>query len=167
MSDLVRSSNERIRDSLVDGPAESGKDGRPSSTGEAVPSPGKRIIRLGETQEQEEEPKEVQAQGAGQTFGQAPAHLRHTVRRPDGWTLTTDRQTGAVLEETDTQMCVHCQYHWQFKPGSGALRGYCYRCQGVLCGKEGCMLSCNPFEAVLEMKEAEYREFCRRVGIPV
>ena len=78
-----------------------------------------------------------------------------------------DRETGEVLEETDTLMCVHCQFTWRFKPGSGVERGYCYRCSGVPCGKDSCIISCNPFEAVIELQEAEYRELRKRLGIPV
>lgn len=166
MSNLIRPTDRERRDPLVNG-GDTAVEITSTPTGASSPQGrSKRIIRIGDPEGQEE-PKEGQGQGAGQTFGQAPAHLTHTLRRPDGWTLTTDRQTGATLDETDTLMCVHCQFTWQFKPGSGIERGYCYRCNGVLCGKQSCMISCNPFEAVIELKEAEYREFCKRLGIPV
>ena len=161
MSDLIRPTDREFRNPLVNGGHITDEGGSDSTSEEA---PSQRIIRLGEAEGQEES---KEGQGAGQTFGQAPAHLRHTLRRPDGWTLTTDLQTGETLDESDTLMCVHCQFTWQFKPGSGVERGYCYRCNGVLCGKHSCMISCNPFEAVIELKEAEYRELRRRLGIPV
>ncbi len=166
MSNLIRPTDREFRDPLVNGEHAS-DEGKSETTREEAPSPSQRIIRLGEAKGQGQEESKEEVQGAGPTFGQAPAHLTHTLRRPDGWTLTTDRQTGETLDETDTLMCVHCQFTWQFRPGSGVERGYCYRCNGVLCGKHSCMISCNPFEAVIEMKEAEYRELRRRLGIPV
>lgn len=49
--------------------------------------------------------------------------------------------------------CVHCGVHWQVMPGSGRLRGYCYPCKGVLCGKEACMKECVCIEAQIEIME--------------
>ncbi len=167
MSDTIRPTSSKLRDPLVDGERHGHKAG-PDTSREKTPN--KRVIRLGDDAAQGVfggEASQVSKEANEHIFGQAPAHLQNVVRRPDGWILTTDRQTGEVLEETDTQMCVHCQMHWPFKPGSGVQRGYCYRCNGLLCGKEFCMISCNPFEAVIELKEAEYREICRRIGISV
>ncbi len=83
------------------------------------------------------------------------ALLRHTVRRPRGYLLVTDEE-GRTLDEGDTLMCVHCQYHWQVQPGSGAERGWCFRCGGPTCGKPRCDV-CVPFERALEEAEARSR----------
>lgn len=34
--------------------------------------------------------------------------------------------------------CVHCQYKWLPKPGSGTTRGVCLSCNGLLCHRAEC-----------------------------
>lgn len=59
--------------------------------------------------------------------------------------------------EADTVQCCHCQYVMFVKPGSGRERGYCYNCNGIVCGKQACMDRCLPFEAKLEAWEGRRR----------
>lgn len=42
-------------------------------------------------------------------------------------------------EEGETRQCVHCQDTWVYRPGSGARRGFCMKCMGILCGKPECL----------------------------
>lgn len=58
----------------------------------------------------------------------------------------------------DTLQCVHCGMHWDRKPGSGTVRGWCWNCNGVLCGKEKCVTECKPLEKWLEEVESEERK---------
>ena len=53
----------------------------------------------------------------------------------------------------DTLQCKHCGKHWVPIRGSRKLRGWCLRCNGVLCGNRDCLLDCSPFEEKLEMRE--------------
>ena len=53
----------------------------------------------------------------------------------------------------ETLQCCHCSAHWVRQPGSGTLRGYCSRCNAVVCGKQACMETCVPFEQWLESVE--------------
>jgi hypothetical protein len=41
--------------------------------------------------------------------------------------------------EGECRQCVHCQYSWEYHPGSGVERGYCLRCGGFLCARAECM----------------------------
>lgn len=57
---------------------------------------------------------------------------RHTIRRPAGALLEDGRQVADLLQ------CCHCRYTWRLQPGSGRVRGFCYRCMRVTCGKPEC-----------------------------
>lgn len=83
--------------------------------------------------------------------GGAPAFPRATVRRPAGYVRSDGPPE--VQEEGDTLQCVHCQMHWVVKPGSGTQRGFCFKCSGPTCGKQGCMDKCVPWEKMIEEME--------------
>ena len=57
------------------------------------------------------------------------------------------------VAEGDTTMCIHCQFHWIIRPGSGISRGFCHNCNGPTCGKMKCETECVPFEKALELIE--------------
>jgi hypothetical protein len=65
---------------------------------------------------------------------------RHSTLKPAGGLLEDGRQVADLLQ------CCHCQYTWRLQPGSGRLRGFCYRCMRVTCGKPECMV-CRPADA--------------------
>lgn len=52
---------------------------------------------------------------------------------PDGWISITDPDSARPVE-MDTRQCVHCSGHWVVQPGSGKTRGFCFRCDGPICG---------------------------------
>lgn len=60
-------------------------------------------------------------------------------------------------ENRDTIRCQHCGAHWVPERGSGRVRGYCMRCQGVTCGAEPCERGCVPYEQMIERIEAAGR----------
>jgi hypothetical protein len=64
---------------------------------------------------------------------------------PQHSTLTP---AGALLEEgrqvADLLQCGHCQYTWRLQRGSGRVRGFCYRCVRVTCGKPECSVCTEP-----------------------
>ncbi len=78
-----------------------------------------------------------------------------TARRPMALVTISDPATG--MQEFDTLMCIHCQYHWRVIPGSGRKRGWCVSCNGALCGKEQCMKVCAHFMKQIEAIEAKGR----------
>lgn len=41
--------------------------------------------------------------------------------------------------EGEVRQCVHCQFLWEYKPGSGTRRGYCMKCQGLMCARPECI----------------------------
>lgn len=47
-----------------------------------------------------------------------------------------------------TTQCVHCGKHFEMKPGSGKMRGFCMRCNGYICGPE--CAECIPQEQMIE-----------------
>lgn len=58
-----------------------------------------------------------------------------------------------------TMMCCHCGRHIPYRPGSGVVRGWCQRCNGMTCGPQ--CEACRPTEQLLENLEkgrpADYR----------
>lgn len=73
----------------------------------------------------------------------------HAVHKPSGTIIITDLMGGVTT--ADTLQCVHCGKHWMVKPGSGRVRGYCFRCGGPICGP--CCVECVPYERQIEMLE--------------
>jgi len=55
--------------------------------------------------------------------------------KPAAYFVTGD---GTVKVEGEQHQCVHCQFLWNYKPGSGIRRGYCMKCDGWLCGRSEC-----------------------------
>lgn len=41
--------------------------------------------------------------------------------------------------EGETHACCHCQYTWEYKPGSGIRRGWCLNCNTFMCGRGECV----------------------------
>ena len=64
--------------------------------------------------------------------------------KPSGYFVTQDLVTGKKIEG-ETRMCAHCQYKWQYRAGSGTRRGFCTKCNGLLCGRPLCMQYCIPY----------------------
>lgn len=40
--------------------------------------------------------------------------------------------------EGETRQCVHCQFMWNYQPGSGSIRGFCIRHNGFTCNRDQC-----------------------------
>jgi hypothetical protein len=56
--------------------------------------------------------------------------------KPSGYFQTS---TGdGIRIEGETRSCCHCQYTWEYRPGSGAQRGLCLKCMGLICGRPEC-----------------------------
>lgn len=72
------------------------------------------------------------------------------MRKPkySGELITTPHGSDKATRE-GTQQCVHCGRTWIHRPGSGAVRGFCFRCQGHVCGPD-CAKECVPEEQMLE-----------------
>lgn len=57
--------------------------------------------------------------------------------QPNGYFATS---TGdGVKIEGETRQCVHCQKIWTYRPGSGTVRGWCFKHQGFVCAEPECM----------------------------
>lgn len=69
-----------------------------------------------------------------------------TVLKPSGYAVITESD-GSIVE-ADTLQCVHCGGHWQIQPGSGRIRGFCFKCNGPVCGPK--CKECIPHEQWLE-----------------
>ena len=50
-------------------------------------------------------------------------------QKPSAYFVTTTGDGQKV--EGECRQCVHCQYTWEYRPGSGIERGYCLRCGEV------------------------------------
>jgi hypothetical protein len=56
--------------------------------------------------------------------------------KESGYFVTADGEGRKI--EGETRQCVHCQFTWEYKPGSGDVRGFCLKCNGFLCGRPEC-----------------------------
>ena len=65
------------------------------------------------------------------------ASIRHVRGRAAG-TLIVHPKDGGREVQRDTVQCVHCSYSWVYLPGSGRIRGWCWRCHGIICGQPCC-----------------------------
>ena len=83
--------------------------------------------------------------------------LKYTDTKWKGNLLVVDRFDGSRIEESDLRQCKHCQCLWKFEPGSGKLRGYCWKCAGHLCGKKACLEGCYPAMQRIDDSEAMFR----------
>lgn len=68
-----------------------------------------------------------------------------SVLRPSGTIIVDDRAVA------DTVQCVHCGGHFVMVKGSGKTRGWCFKCNGMICGPS--CRECLPKEKWLDMKE--------------
>lgn len=79
---------------------------------------------------------------------------RHTApagRLTRGVLISTPHDSDKKVEQSTVQ-CVHCLRVWLWQPGSGRVRGWCARCNGLTCGP-GCGAVCVHFEQLLENLE--------------
>ena len=90
--------------------------------------------------------------------------MGNTRLSPAGYITISDPDAGLI--EADTLQCVHCGCHWEMKPGSGNMRGFCTRCNGPVCGPK--CRECVPIERGLENLEAGRleKECDGRVSVP-
>ena len=77
--------------------------------------------------------------------------LTHSLHRPHGTIIISDPDAPGDVH-IDVLTCCHCQRAWVYKPGSGAKRGFCMRCNRVTCGCQACE-ECVPFEKRLDLFE--------------
>jgi hypothetical protein len=77
--------------------------------------------------------------------------MPHGLLKPNGILISTPLDGGRVIT-CDTVMCVHCNRHWVWQPGSGRKRGRCLRCNGWTCGRPACD-PCVPHEQRLDNAE--------------
>lgn len=77
---------------------------------------------------------------------------QHTALRPKG-NIVVAGPDGTI--EGDTLQCVHCGVHWVVRPGSGRRRGFCTKCGGPTCGRQGCEF-CIPLEKKFEAIERNW-----------
>lgn len=77
----------------------------------------------------------------------------HSAPRPHGTIIIADPDLPHEVH-MDVMTCVHCQRAWVVKPGSGRVRGFCTRCNGVTCGGRACCDCIGPLERRIELYEA-------------
>jgi hypothetical protein len=69
--------------------------------------------------------------------------------RESGLLTLYDPGADKPISEIPTTKCVHCGGAFQIVPNSGKLHGFCYNCNGIVCGP-GCAGKCVPEEQLLE-----------------
>ena len=58
--------------------------------------------------------------------------------KPSSYFVTFDGEGRKI--EGECRQCVHCQYTWEYHPGSGVQRGYCLECGGFVCARPECFM---------------------------
>ena len=66
--------------------------------------------------------------------------------KPSGYTVHYT-SSGKRIEE-ETRQCVHCQYTWIYRLGSGIQRSICKQCMGLTCGQPKCLKGCAPYSLI-------------------
>lgn len=56
--------------------------------------------------------------------------------KPNGYFATSNGEGYSIQGEC--RQCVHCQFTWEYQPGSGTRRGYCLKHDGFLCARPEC-----------------------------
>ncbi len=94
--------------------------------------------------------------------------------KPSGYTVTYDRDGRKM--EGETRQCVHCQFIWVYQPGSGTRRGYCTKCQGLICARQECIaeqkrltgnnFDCFPFEEMVKLQMNDIDKLITRGAAP-
>lgn len=78
--------------------------------------------------------------------------------KPAGHFVRYDRDGRKV--EGETRQCAHCQFTWEYVPGSGNKRRVCLKCMGLCCGRPECR-DCSdgaaPFHDVTMAHDRRYR----------
>ena len=77
----------------------------------------------------------------------APAHSKVGI-------ITSTPYDGGPAVTTDLVSCAHCAYTWAWVKGSGRMRGFCTRCNGITCGRPWC----NANGCVCRMRQIENME---------
>jgi len=67
-------------------------------------------------------------------------------------TLISTPYEGGPERQADYVQCVHCQHPFLYTRGSGNVRGWCIRCNGMFCGPE--CETCVPAEQLMKNLEA-------------
>lgn len=58
--------------------------------------------------------------------------------KPNAYFVTSDGEGHKT--EGECRQCVHCQFTWEYHPGSGVERGWCVMCGGFLCARPACQI---------------------------
>jgi hypothetical protein len=86
------------------------------------------------------------------------------LRRDNGYVVFVDPGADKPILEASTLQCVHCYAHWWPSPGSGIERGFCFNCNGPICGRD--CAKCVPREIYLENLEKGRPEDFRPIVAP-
>ena len=78
----------------------------------------------------------------------APAHSRVGL-------FTETPLDGGKPRQADLVCCAHCGFVWVWRKGSGCRRGWCGRCNGLVCGRAACRVrACCSWRQGLDNLEA-------------
>ncbi len=79
--------------------------------------------------------------------------------------LETIPHDGGPTVTQDLVNCVHCGYIWTWQAGSGRIRGFCMKCNGLLCGRRHCreQVPCRHWMFGIEALEKGLAETAPRI----
>ena len=92
--------------------------------------------------------------------------FKYSVRKPKGQSFRYSLESDHV-GELDTLQCVHCQMHWEYKPGSGRVRSWCKSCDGPLCAeKPNCVYPCERSRMHWERQQETRVKEAQKIIVP-
>jgi hypothetical protein len=83
--------------------------------------------------------------------------LKQVSRQSAGEIRVLDRETGKLLFEGSLRQCIHCQFTWTYRQGSGHLSGFCFKCNGFICHKLACQECYHKERRVEDIENVAFR----------
>jgi hypothetical protein len=70
--------------------------------------------------------------------------------KPSGYFQTVN--AAGLKVEGETRQCGHCQYIWEYRPGSGRRSGLCTACKCLICARPECLKDQQEKRAILQFQ---------------
>lgn len=75
--------------------------------------------------------------------------------KPSAYFATADGDGHKI--EGECRQCVHCQFTWEYRPGSGIERGYCLMCGGFICARPECLMQQKQLIDIMQQRYNQTR----------
>jgi len=73
--------------------------------------------------------------------------------KPSGYFSTFDGEGRRI--EGEVRQCGHCQFMWEYKPGSGRRYGLCASCNCLICARPECLKDQEQKKAIIQFEDGK------------